>query len=226
MKMEKNSGYRPLLLVLILTLSLFMVLDCQGLQFSKKDKGDGRWVCPEFADLPLRQGRFEEAVEQHLKVLSQEPDNGLAHYHLGYAYGQLGLHPDEIVEYQRSIDLGMEKGDLYYNLGMAHMELEEYDRAEQSFQQAVEIEPDCGENHRGLGLAHFRQEHYHEALISCRRAASIEPDDPDSWHCLALAAAKADEVGESWTAVKKLRQLDPDYDLDPLLIELFPSGKK
>ena len=106
------------------------------------------------------------------------------------------------------------------------MELEEYDRAEQSFFQAVEIEPDFGENHRGLGLAHFKQEHYHEAIISCRLAVTLEPKDPDSWHCLALAAAKADEVGESWTAVKQLRQLDPDYDLDPLLIELFSVDKE
>lgn len=225
MNMGKNAGHHPCLLALLLILGLGMALGCQSLQFGKKE-GDGRWVCPEFADLPLRQGRFEEAAEQHLRVVSQEPDNGLAHYHLGYAYGQLGLHADEIVEYQRAIDLGMEKGDLFYNLGMAYMELEEYDRAEQSFQRAVEIEPDSGDNHHGLGLAHIEQKHYHEAIVSCRRATALEPDDPDSWHCLALAAAKADEVGESWNAVKELRKLDPDYMLDPFLLKIFPSEGK
>ena len=222
MNIGNDAGHHPLFLALLITLALVMALGCQSLKFTKKE-GDGRWVCPEFADLPLRQSRFEEAVEQHLQVLSQEPENGLAHYHLGYAYGQLGLHTEEIVQYQRAIDLGMERGDLYYNLGMAHMELEQYDRAEQSFHQAVEKEPDYGDNHRGLGLAHLKQEHYHEAIVSCRRAATLEPDDPDSWHCLALAAAKADEVGESWNAVKELLKLDPDYMLDPLLLQIFPS---
>jgi tetratricopeptide (TPR) repeat protein len=164
-------------LVLALLLMFFSLLSsgCQSLQKLQKGGTDNRWICPEYADLPLRQGRFEEAIEQHLQVISQEPENGLAHYHLGYAYGQLGLHPDEIAEYLRAVDLGMEKGDLYYNLGMSYMQLEEYLRAEQAFIRAVDIEPDCGENHRGLGLAHFRQEHYHEAIVSCRRATTLEP---------------------------------------------------
>ncbi len=215
-----------LVLGLFLILLFLLPFGCQSLKEQRKYLADDRWVCPEYADLPLRQGRFEEAVNQHLRVLNQEPGNGLAHYHLGYAYGQLGLHPDEAAEYLQAIDLGMERGDLFYNLGMAYMELDEYVRAEQSFRRAVDIEPECGENHRGLGMAMLRQEHYHEAIISCRRAAKLEPEDLDSWHCLALAAAKADQVGESWTAVKQLRQLDPDYSLDPLLLEMFSSEKK
>ena len=79
----------------LLILSFLLSPGCQTLQKPKRSHKDNRWICPEFADAPLRQGRFEEAIEQHLKVLSQEPDNGLAHYHLGYAYGQLGLHADE-----------------------------------------------------------------------------------------------------------------------------------
>jgi tetratricopeptide (TPR) repeat protein len=224
MKIGKDSGRWPLLLGFLLIFASVMAPGCQSLQKLKKGRAGDHWICPEYADLPLRQGRFEEAVEHHLQVISQEPKNGLAHYHLGYAYGQLGLHPDEIAEYLRAVDLGVERGDLFYNLGMSYMQLEEYLRAEQAFFQAVDIEPDFGENHRGFGLAHFKQGHYHEAIVSCRRATTLEPDDADSWHCLALAAARSDEVGESWTAVKRLRQLDPEYTLDPILIELFPSA--
>ena len=211
---------------LLLIFPFLLPLGCQSLEQLKKPHGDDLWVCPEYADLPLRQGHFEQAIEQHLKVLSEEPENALARYHLGYAYGQLGLHSDEVAEYLRAVDLGMVRGDLFYNLGMAYMELGEYVRAEQSFRQAVELEPDCGENHRGLGMAYLEQEHYHEAIALCRRASTLEPDDPDSWHCLAVAAAKANEVGESWFAVKQLRQLEPAYSLDPILLELFPSEKK
>ena len=222
MSLGKRRGTVFLVLALLLMFVSLLSSGCQSLQKLKKGRTDNRWICPEYADLPLRQGRFEEAIEQHLQVISQEPENGLAHYHLGYAYGQLGLRPDEIAEYLRAVDLGMEKGDLFYNLGMSYMQLEEYLRAEQAFLRAVDIEPDCGENHRGLGLTHFKQEHYHEAIVSCRRATTLEPSDADSWHCLALAAAKSDEVGESWNAVKELRKLDPDYMLDPFLLEIFP----
>jgi tetratricopeptide (TPR) repeat protein len=222
MNLGKRRGTVFLVLALLLMLSSLLFLGCQSLRKPREDRTDNRWICPEYADLPLRKGRFEEAIEHHLQVISQEPENGMAHYHLGYAYGQLGLHPDEIAEYLRAVDLGVERGDLFYNLGMSYMQLEEYLRAEQAFLRAVDLEPDCGENHRGLGLAYFNQEHYHEAIVSCRRATTLEPNDADSWHCLALAAAKSDEVGESWYAVKKLRKLDPHYVLDPLLLKIFP----
>ena len=226
MKVGKSIPTHRLVLGLLLIFPFLLLLDCQSLEQLKKTQGDDRWLCPEYADLPLRRGHFEEAIEQHLKVLSEEPDNALARYHLGYAYGQLGLHSNEAAEYLRAVDLGMTRGDLFYNLGMAYMELGEYVRAEQSFRQAVDMEPECGENHRGLGMAYLDQDHYQEAIASCRRASTLEPDDPDSWHCLAVAAAKANEVGESWYAVKQLRQLDPDYSLDPILLQLFPSERK
>lgn len=226
MKCTRSSNRWPQLLGFFLIFAALVVSGCQSLHKLKISSADDRWQCPEYADLPLRHGRFEEAIEKHLQVISQEPENGLAHYHLGYAYGQLGLHPDEIAQYLRAMDLGVERGDLFYNLGMAYMQLEEYLRAEQSFLQAVEIEPDCGENHRGLGLAYFNQQHYHEAIVSCRRATTLEPDDADSWHCLALAAAKSDEIGESWNAVKELRKLDSEYMLDPFLLEIFPAERR
>ena len=38
-----------------------------------------------------------------------------------------------------------------------------------------------------------------------------------------MASARADEVGEAWTAVQRLKELDPDYELDPFLLEVFPT---
>lgn len=227
MKVGKGDGTLHLVLGFLLVFPFLLLPGCSNLQRHRTDREDNRWICREIADLPLREELFEKAIEEHLKVLSQEPDNALAHYHLGYAYGKLGLHVEEMVAYQRSVDLGMERGDLFYNLGWAYMELEEYDRAEQSFRQAIDIEPDFGENHRALGMAYYKQEHFQEAIISCRQATVLDPTDPDSWHCLALTSARADQVGESWTAVKQLRKLAPEYKMDPLLIELFPAeGRK
>jgi tetratricopeptide (TPR) repeat protein len=198
-----------------------MALGCQSLDPHRKNQDSNQWICSEFADALLRQGRFEEAIEQHLKVLSQEPDNGLAHYHLGYAHGQLGLHVGEIAEYSKAVDLGLVRGDLFYNLGMAYMEVGEYGRAEQAFHQAIELEPEFSENHLALGLVHYKLEHFQEAIIACRQATILADDNPDAWHCLALASARADQIGESWNAVERLRKLDPAYRLDPFLLELF-----
>ena len=123
MYLGKRRGTVYLVLAVLFMFFSLLSLGCQSLHMPEKSSTDNRWICPEYADLPLRQGRFEEAIEQHLQVISQDPENGLAHYHLGYAYGQLGLHPDEIAQYLRAIDLGVESGILYCNLGMAYIEL-------------------------------------------------------------------------------------------------------
>ena len=107
MKRNKIGFYWTFILESFLGVVFVTALGCQSLDQNVKNQDSNQWICPEFADAPLRQGRFEEAIEQHLKVLSQDPDNGLAHYHLGYAHGQLGLHVGEIAEYSKAVDLGL-----------------------------------------------------------------------------------------------------------------------
>lgn len=226
MKPSDVIGCRILVLGFLLSVTLFPMLGCRSLPQSGGHQVDDRWVCPEFADLPMRQDRFEEAIGFHLKVLDEDPMNALAYYHLGYSYGQLGARQEEIEQYLKAVDLGLRRSDLFYNLGMAYNGLGRYEQAEQAFVRAIELEPKYGENHRALGMVYYMQEHYIEAQDSCRKATFMEPNDPDSWHCLAVAAARADEVGEAWTAVKRLKKLDPDYQLDPFLLQLFPAVAK
>ena len=224
MNLGKRRGTVFLVLALLLMFSsLLLSSGCQSLHKLQKGRTDDRWICSDYADLPLRQGRFEEAIEQHLQVISQEPKNGLAHYHLGYAYVQLGVHADGISEYLKALDLGLVKGDLFYNLGMAYGQLGIYQQAEQAFKRAIEMEPEYDDNYRALGNAQLHQGHFYDAMVSCRKATKLAPHNPDSWHCLALAAAKSDEIGESWDAVQELRKLDPEYMLDPFLLEIFPA---
>jgi tetratricopeptide (TPR) repeat protein len=226
MDLGKRRSTVFLVLALLLMFFSLLSLSCQSLKQARKYDADERWPCPEYADLPLRQDQFEMAIERHLIVLAQEPDNAVAHYHLGYAYVQLGFHADGISEYLKAVDLGLVKGDLYYNLGMAYGQLGIYQQAEQAFKRAIEMEPEYEDNYRALGNAQLHQGHFYDAMVSCRKATKLGPHDPDSWHCLALAAAKSDEIGESWNAVKELRKLDPEYMLDPFLLEIFPAERK
>ncbi|MBW2581312.1 MAG: tetratricopeptide repeat protein [Deltaproteobacteria bacterium] len=216
MNLGKRRGTVFLVLALLLMFSsLLLSSGCQSLHKLKKGRTDDRWICPEYADLPLRQGQFEMAIEKHLIVLAQDPDNAVAHYHLGYAYVQLGVHADGISEYLKALDLGLVQGDLFYNLGMAYGQLGIYQQAEQAFKRAIEMEPEYEDNYRALGNAQLQQGHFYDAMVSCRKATELAPDNPHSWHCLALAAAKSDEVGESWNAVKELRKLDPWIPITP-----------
>ena len=141
--MKPGDGIGTFFMVLALLLIFFTLMSsgCQGLKQPRQYDEDDRWVCPEYADLPLRQEYYEAAIELHLRVLSEEPDNAKAHYHLGYAYVQLGDLNSGIEEYLKALDLGLEGGIFFYNLGMAYGQLGRYQQAEQAFIRAIEIEP-------------------------------------------------------------------------------------
>lgn len=204
-----------------------VAMGCRSLPRPEPVARTDRWVCPEFADQPLRHGLYEVAIKEHLRVLLEDPDNALAHYHLGYAYGQVGDHGAEVHAYGQAIHLGLTREDLFYNLGMAYAELGVYEQAEQALLQAVATAPNSGENRRALGMVYYQQQHFHEAIASCERATLLEPENPHAWHCLAVALAGAGKVEESRAALEQVHRLDAHYPLDSLLLELFQgSGGK
>jgi len=216
--------WRRLVLAALMILSMVAVAaGCRSVPRPEPTATTERWVCPEFADLPLRLGLYEEAIREHRRVLLEEPENGLAHYHLGYAYGQMGGHRLEVEEYQRAVDLGLAREDLFYNLGMAYTEVGAIDQAEQAFSRAVAMGPADGENRRALGMVYYEQHLFHEAIASCERATLLEPENPHAWHCLALALAGAGKMEDSMAAVDEVRRLDAHYPLDSRLLKLFPG---
>lgn len=217
---------RFILLAILVGTNLCLFPGCRSVSMQREQRAKDPWICPEYADLPLREGHFEEAIKRHLKVLSEEPQNALAHYHLGYAYGQSSANAEEVAEYLCAVDLGLVRVDLFLNLGLAYLELAEYGLAEQALRRAVKMAPDESDSHEALGLAYYYQGYYHEAIASCRHATMLAPDDPDGWHCVALALAATGELEESRTAVEHLRRLRPGYPLAPVLLDLFPSENK
>ena len=54
--------------------------------------------------------------------------NALAHYHLGFAYGMVGRHQEEIDEYRRAVALRLTDWTLFLNLGFARFEGRLHDR--------------------------------------------------------------------------------------------------
>jgi hypothetical protein len=86
-------------------------------------------VCDVAADYSLGVEDYSEAIRRHVQVLSEHPDNALAHYHLGFALGMVGNGMAEIREYQRAEALGLTNWDLFLNLGLAQLENGDLDAA-------------------------------------------------------------------------------------------------
>jgi tetratricopeptide (TPR) repeat protein len=79
----------------------------------------GEEVCDVQADFSLGTEDYPTAIRLHKQVIGRDPKNALAPYHLGFAYGMVGRHQEEIDEYQRAVELGLTDWTLFLNLGLA-----------------------------------------------------------------------------------------------------------
>ena len=75
-------------------------------------------VCDSLADYFLGMEDYPEAIRCHRIVIEDEPTNALAHYHLGFAYGVVGQHREELAEYQKAV--AVSGGDQDPSASLAH----------------------------------------------------------------------------------------------------------
>src|SRR5215469_1029221 len=161
-------------------------------QGSQPQKIDAR-VCNQAADFFLGVEDYPEAIRLHLAVLSKTPDDALAHYHLGFAYGMLGRKDDEIREYERAVTLGLRLFDLYLNLGLAYFEREDMVGATRAFQTAASL-TDSPEPHFDLALAYERRGKIAQAGSEISGALARAPQRPDYLNVLAVLAAEKGDI--------------------------------
>jgi hypothetical protein len=54
------------------------------------------WMCDNQADEGMKENDYDSTILLHNRFLKKMHTNGLALYHLGYAYGQTGKHMKEV----------------------------------------------------------------------------------------------------------------------------------
>ncbi len=91
-----------------------------------------------------KNGQLEKANELILKLVEEEPDNALYHYHCAWIYDSLGKEKEAIPHYEKAIHLGLEREDLegaYLGLGSTYRTLGQYVQSKHVFEQAIQEFP-------------------------------------------------------------------------------------
>ncbi|MFQ5657297.1 MAG: tetratricopeptide repeat protein [Candidatus Methylomirabilales bacterium] len=162
------------------------------------------------ADVPLLRGEWEEALRLHRALVENQPGNGRAHYHLGYALGQLGKFSEEIAAYREAVRLGVREGLLYYNLGLALATArEDYDGAIAVFQEGLRLTPDDTELWYNLGVAHLSKQDFARARDAFQAALERDPDYVEARNSLAHALLGLGDRAEARAAWERILMTDP-----------------
>lgn len=138
-------------------------------------------TCDEWADAAVASEQWPEAVKRHEQVLRKDVSNCLAMYHLGYIWGKMDDHANEIHWYENAIACGFTQSDtLYFNLGMAHFDLHQLELANKAFKKAVALNPGKADNHFGLGLTANAGGRTEVAQGALNQAISVSPHHWDA----------------------------------------------
>ena len=168
-------------------------------------------LCDPIADFYLGSENYPEAIKLHRVVVQEHPENALAYYHLGFAYGMVGDHERELADYQKAVGLGLSNWDLFLNMGLVYLEGGRLDPASQALQLAVLLGPYRPETHFNLGLLDERLGMYQKAAQEILLSLSIDPDQDDARNTLGVIYAEMGNYEQAHREWSDLVKSKPDY---------------
>ena len=168
-------------------------------------------VCDPLADYFLGMEDYPEAIKRHQAVLRDHPDNALAHYHLGFAYGVTGDHERELAEYQKAVSLGLSDWQLFLNLGLLDMEEDHPGEASAVLRLATLLGPYRPETHFNLGLVYERLGMFQKAEQEIAALATSRPNQVDARNTLGVVYAEEGNYQRAHDEWLDLVHADPDF---------------
>lgn len=209
----KVSNRRFFYLLVALLLAVFPLMPRAARASTAGSGGaDNEQVCDPIADYFLGMEDYPEAIRRHKLVINRAPDNALAHYHLGFAYGMVGRHNEELRQYRDAVDLGLSDWELFLNLGLLYLEGQRLAAATDVLRLATLLGPDRSETHFNLGLVYERRGMLGPAEQEILLSLRLDPDQPDALNTLGVIYAEEGNfprAREEWTDLLRTR---PAYE--------------
>jgi len=199
---------RRLGLVVVLLLVLQSPTFASG---ATDDKATDNQVCDPVADYYLGMEDYPEAIKLHREVIEQNPNNALAHYHLGFAYGLLGLHQRELSEYQKAVSLGLDDWQLFLNLGLLYLENGQLKDATEVLRLSALLGPDHAEPYFNLAIAYERRGMLEQAEQQMLLSLEIDPNQIDAHNTLGAIYAEEGKYMRAHDEWTELVEANPDY---------------
>jgi Flp pilus assembly protein TadD len=178
-----------------------------ALKIGVSGAADEEQTCSVSADSALGLENYPAAITLHRSFLLSHPDDALAHYHLGFAYGMVGRGSEEIREYRKAVTLGLRAWDLFLDLGLAYLEQRDYMKSIDALQTSVTLGREHPEAHFNLAIAYENAGRLNDAMRETISALRMAPADPDLRNTKAIICAEMGNLTcarDEWTLLLKI----------------------
>jgi Flp pilus assembly protein TadD len=168
-------------------------------------------ICDVKADYALGVEDYGTAITLHRRLLRSQPNNALAHYHLGFAYGMTGSDSAEEIEYLKAARLGLRQWDLFLNLGLVYLEQRDWPNAANALETSARLGPDHPEAHFNLAIAYEQLGRLADAMKEIAASVRMAPADLDMRNTKAIICAEEGDLQCARDEWVMLTQMAPDY---------------
>lgn len=182
-----------------------------------------REICDPNADFFLGIENYPQAVRLHRAYLAKHPNDALAHYHLGFAYGMLGKRSAELRQYHKAVALGLTHWDLFLNLGLAELDNGNLDAAASDLRVSVLLGPYHPESHFNLGLVDERLGLLTQAEQQMLTSLALDPTQLDARNMLGLIYARLGDKARAQAEWLALVHDAPGYGPARANLEILES---
>ena len=122
-------------------------------------------------------GRYEESIEIHQKIIEDFPYSELAWFNLGLAYQGLKLHEKAIDAYQYCLAIDDSMEFAHRNIGDAYLRLRKYDLAIEYLSKLLEFTTPESIIYEAIGHCYDKKKKFVQARRFYKKASHLHPED-------------------------------------------------
>ncbi|MFH2203732.1 MAG: tetratricopeptide repeat protein [Elusimicrobiota bacterium] len=160
----------------------------------------------------MRQGKYEDAVEQFAKAAVADPEDPQAHRLLGVSYYWAGRVDQAEIEIRESLRLEPKSSQGHLLLGIIQAWKGELELAYSSFKRASRIEPERADIQMNLGSMEETLGMYPEALAHFRKAAELDKKHPLYHFQLGMIYRRLGREEEAIDSMRQAIRLFPGFE--------------
>ncbi len=161
------------------------------------------------AQILIRQGHSGDAVQTLQTVIRNDPDNGIAHYHLGVAFDQMGDLSHAQSEWQAAVRVHPELVEAHNALATLALRNNDMTALEQSATQIISLKPNAPDGYALRSIANINRKQFGRAQEDIQKAIAVAPE----------SAIGYKQMGNLWLAQQKYGDAEKSFqqalDRDP-----------
>ncbi|MGA7380292.1 MAG: tetratricopeptide repeat protein [Terriglobales bacterium] len=158
----------------------------------------------------IRKGQGNDAVQALENAIKNDPDNAVAHYHLGLAFNLLGNLEHAESEWREAVRLKPDLTDAQRALAAAEVRRGDMDALEQTATQLINGMPASPDGYVMRAVANTNRKRYAPAEDDVRKAMDIAPQNPAGYIQLGNLRQAQKKYGDAEKAYLEALDHDPN----------------